>query len=177
MASKPSTSMITRSKATALSKVREEKEKSSVHYVSTSILPRPSKPNPKRRKKPAFLDEDPDSFDQTPRISESVSLEKQERGLRRFRDKPPQSFLLKLERALSQRMFVVSRSRVGTGEVPEEVIEIAGSTGNIRTPWQDDEYNIENVKAKGRLNEEGYVNIGSYFGLSGIRGISRKIKH
>lgn len=28
-------------------------------------------------------------------------------------------------------MFVVSRSRVGTGEVPEEVIEIAGSTGNM----------------------------------------------
>ncbi|KAK2861145.1 hypothetical protein FQN49_004499 [Arthroderma sp. PD_2] len=54
-----------------------------------------------------------------------------ERRLRVFRSKPPQTYLVKLERARSQRLFVLKRTRGGTEEVPEEYIDIAGSTGNI----------------------------------------------
>lgn len=32
-------------------------------------------------------------------------------------------------------MFVVDRTRQGTEEIPEEVIEMAGSTGNIYRIW------------------------------------------
>ncbi|KAL8704923.1 MAG: hypothetical protein Q9201_001918 [Fulgogasparrea decipioides] len=54
-----------------------------------------------------------------------------EKRLRGFRSRAPQSYQLKLERALSQRMFVVGRTRGGTEEVPEELVEMAGTTGNI----------------------------------------------
>ncbi|GBF61432.1 hypothetical protein TMEN_3921 [Trichophyton mentagrophytes] len=47
----------------------------------------------------------------------------EERRLRAFRSKPPQTYLVKL--------FVLRRTRGGTEEVPEEYIDIAGSTGNI----------------------------------------------
>ncbi|KAI0476584.1 SWIM zinc finger protein [Xylariaceae sp. FL0804] len=56
-----------------------------------------------------------------------------EKRLRKFRPKPPQSFQVIYERATSQRFYVLSRSREGTGYEPEEVLEMAGSTGNIYT--------------------------------------------
>jgi hypothetical protein len=37
------------------------------------------------------------------------------------------------QRAVSQRMFVIERKRGGTTEVPEEHVDIAGTTGNIYT--------------------------------------------
>ncbi|OAL70754.1 hypothetical protein A7D00_5082 [Trichophyton violaceum] len=55
----------------------------------------------------------------------------EERRLRAFRSKPPQTYLVKLDRARTQRLFVLRRTRGGTEEVPEEYIDIAGSTGNI----------------------------------------------
>ncbi|EFQ98817.1 Znf1p [Nannizzia gypsea CBS 118893] len=54
-----------------------------------------------------------------------------ERRLRGFRSKPPQTYLVKLDRARTQRLFVLQRTRGGTEEVPEEYIDIAGSTGNV----------------------------------------------
>ncbi|MCJ1388772.1 hypothetical protein MMC18_001622 [Xylographa bjoerkii] len=39
-----------------------------------------------------------------------------------------------------------------------------------RTPWQGDQSSIKNVKGKGEINEEGYVNIATELGLSGTRG-------
>ena len=54
-----------------------------------------------------------------------------ERRLRVFRKMAPLSYLEKLERATSQRMFVIDRSRGGTEDVPEETIDMAGTTGNI----------------------------------------------
>lgn len=56
-----------------------------------------------------------------------------EKRLRRFRPKAPQSFHDIYARALPQRFFVLKRSRGGTGECPEERIEMTGSTGNIYT--------------------------------------------
>ena len=52
---------------------------------------------------------------------------------RRFRDKPPQSFQEVYERATTQRFYVLSRTRSGAGEEPEETVEMTGSTGNIYT--------------------------------------------
>ena len=72
-----------------------------------------------------------------------------EKRLKMFRKQAPQSYLEKLNRALGQRcgysmacgcqklikelcrMFVIDRIRQGTSEAPEEVIEMAGSTGNV----------------------------------------------
>ncbi|MCJ1452668.1 hypothetical protein MMC28_003011 [Mycoblastus sanguinarius] len=54
-----------------------------------------------------------------------------EKRLRKFRHYAPQTYLEKLHRATTQRMFVIDRTRGGTGETPEEAIDIAGTTGNI----------------------------------------------
>ncbi|KAI9874879.1 MAG: hypothetical protein M1830_009183 [Pleopsidium flavum] len=55
----------------------------------------------------------------------------EEKRLKMFRNKAPLSYLEKLNRALTQRMFVIDRTRGGTEEYPEETIDIAGTTGNI----------------------------------------------
>ncbi|CAO2658717.1 Nn.00g064400.m01.CDS01 [Neocucurbitaria sp. VM-36] len=57
----------------------------------------------------------------------------EEKRLRRFRVTAPQSYLTVKERALTQRLTVLSRERGGTDEVPVEVVTIAGSTGNVYT--------------------------------------------
>ncbi|KAF4984768.1 hypothetical protein FZEAL_129 [Fusarium zealandicum] len=55
----------------------------------------------------------------------------EEKRVRRFRPHPPQSFQEIYNRALSQRFYVLIRTRGGTDECPEEDIEMTGSTGNI----------------------------------------------
>ncbi|KAM7184844.1 hypothetical protein V8F20_012044 [Naviculisporaceae sp. PSN 640] len=50
-----------------------------------------------------------------------------------YRDKPPQSFHDVYERATTQRFYVLSRTRGGTAQEPEETVEMTGSTGNIYT--------------------------------------------
>ena len=68
----------------------------------------------------------------------------EEKRLRQFRVKAPKSYLDKLERATSQRMFVISRTRTPSSPSssstekegqngPREVLDLAGSTGNIYT--------------------------------------------
>ncbi|KAJ4357677.1 uncharacterized protein N0V89_002253 [Didymosphaeria variabile] len=57
----------------------------------------------------------------------------EEKRLRRFRSHPPQSYLDIKARALSQRLTIISRERVGTDDVPEERVVMAGSTGNVYT--------------------------------------------
>lgn len=49
----------------------------------------------------------------------------------RFRPKAPSSFHAVYERATTQRFFLLSRTRSGTAECPEELFELTGSTGNI----------------------------------------------
>ncbi|OCK81798.1 hypothetical protein K432DRAFT_415785 [Lepidopterella palustris CBS 459.81] len=55
----------------------------------------------------------------------------EEKRLRKWRANPPRSYLEIRSRALTQRMFVIDRHRGGTVDVPEEIVEIAGTTGNI----------------------------------------------
>ncbi|KAJ9297936.1 hypothetical protein DTO271G3_4157 [Paecilomyces variotii] len=54
-----------------------------------------------------------------------------ERRARRFRNHPPNSFIQKLMRATTQRMFVVGQTRTGTDTVPEGKFDMVGTTGNI----------------------------------------------
>ncbi|MCJ1468642.1 hypothetical protein MMC07_007271 [Pseudocyphellaria aurata] len=60
-----------------------------------------------------------------------VKVVKAEKRRRMFRKKAPLTYMAKLERATSQRMFVIERTRGGTDDVPEEMIVLAGSTGNL----------------------------------------------
>ncbi|RMZ75952.1 hypothetical protein DV737_g5035, partial [Chaetothyriales sp. CBS 132003] len=48
-----------------------------------------------------------------------------------FRKHAPKTFLEKLERAQTQRMIVIGRTRGGTNACPTESIDIVGTTGNI----------------------------------------------
>jgi len=57
----------------------------------------------------------------------------EEKRLKRFRQKPPQSYLDRLLRVRTQRMFLIDRNRSmrADGMNEEEVFDIVGSTGNI----------------------------------------------
>jgi hypothetical protein len=57
----------------------------------------------------------------------------EEKRLKRYRAAPPQSYLAIKERAMTQRLTVLSRERCGTEELPEEKVVMAGSTGNVYT--------------------------------------------
>lgn len=59
--------------------------------------------------------------------------EPEEKRLRRYRVKPPGTYLERLSRVLSQRMFLIDRKRTmsSDGSHEEEVFDIAGTTGNI----------------------------------------------
>jgi hypothetical protein len=64
------------------------------------------------------------------RVSDAPAEEKR---LKRFRPTAPQSYLGVKERALTQRLTVLSRERCGSDHVPEEKVVMAGSTGNVYT--------------------------------------------
>ncbi|KAL9102586.1 MAG: hypothetical protein Q9163_002266 [Psora crenata] len=67
------------------------------------------------------------------KILSSGKVKPKEKRLKRFRNHAPGSYLEKLHRATTQRMFVIDRSRSGTDDCLEEAIVIAGTTGNIYT--------------------------------------------
>ncbi|KAL2833296.1 hypothetical protein BDW59DRAFT_77858 [Aspergillus cavernicola] len=54
-----------------------------------------------------------------------------ERRARKFRSSPPKTFQQRLQRATTQRMFVVGQTVAGTGDIPELKFDIVGTTGNI----------------------------------------------
>jgi len=53
-----------------------------------------------------------------------------EKRLKRYRDHPPQNVMVKHERVMSQRMFLVERSGRENGELHED-FSVLGSTGNV----------------------------------------------
>ncbi|KAE9377750.1 hypothetical protein N431DRAFT_328881 [Stipitochalara longipes BDJ] len=59
--------------------------------------------------------------------------EPEEKRLKRFRQKAPLTYLERLERVKTQRMFLIERNRTTSedGTHEEEVFDLAGSTGNI----------------------------------------------
>ncbi|KAI1329992.1 hypothetical protein F5Y16DRAFT_396857 [Xylariaceae sp. FL0255] len=77
------------------------------------------------------------SLNKKPKQKKAVQSAEEKR-LRRFRPKAPQAFDIVYERATSQRLvsilapfYVLKRTRRGTEEYPEEMVEMTGSTGNI----------------------------------------------
>lgn len=130
---------------------KRKKADSTPAQPSSSSMQRPSKPEapskPTRPKTPRGVNAAPQQGGHGPldvtnpgsppskkRKIKGETLTKPEDGERRlrvFRKKAPLSYLEKLERATSQRMFVIDRTRGGTEDIPEETIDMAGTTGNI----------------------------------------------
>ncbi|KAI4104095.1 MAG: hypothetical protein LQ339_003948 [Xanthoria mediterranea] len=62
----------------------------------------------------------------------SPKKKEEEKRLRHFRSRAPGTYLQRLERARSQRMFVINRTRnTDNSLTPSETISMAGTTGNI----------------------------------------------
>jgi hypothetical protein len=70
---------------------------------------------------------------ENPRKKSKNGKPTEEKRLRVFRKHAPQSYLERLDRVRSQRMFLIDRERKssGDGSHEEEVFDIAGTTGNI----------------------------------------------
>ncbi|KAE8310876.1 hypothetical protein BDV41DRAFT_566176 [Aspergillus transmontanensis] len=67
----------------------------------------------------------------SPSTKQSPGEDIPERRARVFRRKAPQTFLQRLNRATTQRMFVLGHTVTGADDVPEMSFDIAGTTGNI----------------------------------------------
>ncbi|PIG84150.1 RING finger domain protein (Znf1), partial [Aspergillus arachidicola] len=67
----------------------------------------------------------------SPSAKQSPGEDIPERRARVFRRKAPQTFLQRLNRATTQRMFVLGHTVTGADDVPEMSFDIAGTTGNI----------------------------------------------
>ncbi|KAH8648476.1 hypothetical protein BX600DRAFT_517861 [Xylariales sp. PMI_506] len=74
---------------------------------------------------------DTDVKKKSKKAENSKSAKTEEKRLRRFRPRPPTSFQEIYSRATSQRFYVLGRSRRGTPQSPEEIVDLTGSTGNI----------------------------------------------
>jgi hypothetical protein len=96
---------------------KKGRKNTSVHEVIdlTADSPPPKKTSAKKRSK---------------RDSNAPAEEKR---AKMFRKKAPQSYMAVKERALTQRLTVLSRERCGSDDAPEEKIIVAGSTGNVYT--------------------------------------------
>ncbi|KAK4608834.1 hypothetical protein CLAFUW4_14804 [Fulvia fulva] len=91
---------------------------------------------PKKRKMKGKSTDDADDGGRP--VKKKAKSKNEEKRLKRWRDKAPQSYGEIRGRALTQRMFVVDRQRhdaTGEGELahPTEVVKLAGTTGNIYT--------------------------------------------
>ncbi|KAK4174163.1 hypothetical protein QBC36DRAFT_45512 [Triangularia setosa] len=109
-------------------------KKPTVAATSSNTTPAPSS----KRKQPHASASDDDLEKSTPIKKQRVTKPKEEKRLRRFRSKPPQSFHELYSRALTQRFFILSRTGTTPSSLqpnipPSESIELTGSTGNIYT--------------------------------------------
>lgn len=92
--------------------------------------PGPTKAPAKRRKKDAVEDDGAPKKPQT----KAKPAKDEERRLKKHRAKAPQAYLQVRERALTQRMFALSRQRdTSNPDHPTETISLAGTTGNVYT--------------------------------------------
>ncbi|KAK1993389.1 SWIM zinc finger protein [Colletotrichum falcatum] len=103
----------------------------------------PKKPvaSSSRKRKASSMDDgsQPDSTDEAKKPkadadpATDTKQKRKEKRLRRYRPKAPQSFREIYRRARTQRFYVIDRRRCGTRDIPEEKVELTGSTGNIYT--------------------------------------------
>ena len=92
---------------------RKRPSNTKVIELTSPSLSTPPKPTPKRRK--------------LKNVEETTSPEKR---LKRYRDHPPQSVMIKYDRVMTQRMFLVERSGRQNGALQED-FSVVGSTGNV----------------------------------------------
>src|SRR5579859_6548487 len=101
----------------------------------------PSIPSPSKRKPPVTapptkvidLTSPPSTPNRPPRKRKSVpstAADSPEKRLKRHRNHPPQSVMIKRERVMTQRMFLVERSGRKQGALSED-FSVLGSTGNV----------------------------------------------
>jgi hypothetical protein len=90
----------------------------------------PAKKSAKKRK---ASDDESDTEDPKPKLVHKKKDPDEEKRLKRFRIKPPLSYLERLGRVTTQRMFLIDRSRASSKDSmhEEEVFDIAGTTGNV----------------------------------------------
>jgi hypothetical protein len=87
-------------------------------------LPEPIPPPPPKPKKPAA------EKSATPRKRKAAPDDGEEKRLKRYRDHAPQSFMIKWERVMMQRIFMLERSGRKDGALSED-FSVLGSTGNV----------------------------------------------
>lgn len=95
--------------------------------------------SPAKKSRKAFVTSEVDNVEDAPKRTRKKKAKdgsdeaQEERRLRRHRARPPGSYLEVKNRALTQRLTVLSRERCGADRLPEEKVVIAGSTGNVYT--------------------------------------------
>src|SRR5271155_1464414 len=101
----------------------------------------PSTPSPKKRKRPSQtqvidLTSPSPTSKSTPRRprkpEKSDDPPSPEKRVKHYRDHAPQSVMVKHERVMTQRMFLVERSGRQNGALQED-FSVLGSTGNVYT--------------------------------------------
>ncbi|KAG4293744.1 hypothetical protein FPRO06_00329 [Fusarium proliferatum] len=110
-------------------KAGQPSQKAALSVQQDALLP----PVPMKRKAHEITEEDVSYQAEKEKKVKKPKVTNEEKRLRRFRPKPPQSFHEIYDRALSQRFYVLNRVRGGTQDCPEEDVEMTGSTGNIYT--------------------------------------------
>jgi len=106
---------------------------SDVYSSSSTTTVKTPPPLSKKRKLVDLTQDDDDEVATTKSSGKKPKKEQVEKRLKTFRAKAPQSFLQKLERAQTQRMVVIGRTRSGEGSDLQEDIDVVGTTGNIYT--------------------------------------------
>ncbi|KAF2848974.1 hypothetical protein T440DRAFT_142895 [Plenodomus tracheiphilus IPT5] len=107
---------------------REDDEDATFTNQAKATKPKKSKSHPE------VIDLTASSPERSPKKRKRISdAPTEEKRLRQFRARAPQTYLVVKERALTQRLTVLSRERCGTDDVPEEKVRVAGSTGNVYT--------------------------------------------
>jgi hypothetical protein len=86
--------------------------------VEPAVAP---KKTPSKRRRTTLAEDDDDA---PPNTSSP------EKRAKRYRDRPPQNVLVKKQRVMTQRMFLVERSGRKDGALQEE-FSVLGSTGNV----------------------------------------------
>lgn len=137
----PNTVLLNMDSVSYLKPLRSARKRKTTTYYEdkTEDSPDDCQPPPKKAKKPQSASEDVNPTTEGPqktpkkKASRAEDAPIEEKRQRRFRARPPQSYLDVKQRALTQRLTVLSRERCGTDDAPEEKVVIAGSTGNVYT--------------------------------------------
>lgn len=110
-----------------------EKGKQSVVPIAFAS-PHPTLVAPSVVPQPVLLTQEPPQKQAkvAPSTSKSSSAAAEKRA-KLWRKQPPKAVGERIGRCLTQRMVVLDRQRVVENDIPQEIVKIAGSTGNVYT--------------------------------------------